>query len=186
MVMATAVGLPPLEPLVNANAKRTYAVFASCPDQGIKDEEEKRYEVNVLRHAIPDRKNSARLHLSVKINDEYKHYKQLPAALMVQQGPIRPARPKEQRKAITAGRAHFRSSRLRKSLIVLACYSVLGDEPHDCNNRQITCPNAIYVLQFITPVRSTYSPQDDTCHQTRLPPTMEAHACHFWPSWLGA
>ena len=40
--MATATGLPPLDPLVKANAKRTYSVFASCPDEGMK-EEEKRY-----------------------------------------------------------------------------------------------------------------------------------------------
>ena len=37
------------------------------------------------------------------MNDEYKHYKQLPAALVGQQGPVGPARPKEMRKAITAG-----------------------------------------------------------------------------------
>jgi len=30
----------------------TYAVFMSCPDQGIKEEEEKRYEVQVYRAAM--------------------------------------------------------------------------------------------------------------------------------------
>jgi pleiotropic regulator 1 len=37
------------------------------------------------------------------MNDEYKHYKQLPPALVGQQVPVGPARPKEIRKAITAG-----------------------------------------------------------------------------------
>jgi pleiotropic regulator 1 len=37
------------------------------------------------------------------MNDEYKHYKQLPPALVSQQVPVGPARPKEMRKAITAG-----------------------------------------------------------------------------------
>lgn len=47
---------------------------------------------------------SARLRLSVKINDEYKPYKELPPALLAQQTPVGPARPNQQRKAITAGR----------------------------------------------------------------------------------
>jgi pleiotropic regulator 1 len=47
---------------------------------------------------------STRLRLSVKINDEYRDYKELPAALMSQQGPVGPSRPKENRKMITAGR----------------------------------------------------------------------------------
>lgn len=46
---------------------------------------------------------STRLRLSVKINDEYRDYKELPAALMSQQGPVGPSRPKENRKMITAG-----------------------------------------------------------------------------------
>ena len=37
------------------------------------------------------------------MNDEYKHYKQLPPALVTHQVPVGPARPKEMRKAITAG-----------------------------------------------------------------------------------
>ncbi|KAG2028617.1 hypothetical protein BDR03DRAFT_1019571 [Suillus americanus] len=43
------------------------------------------------------------IHLSVKINNEYCDFKELPPALLAQQGPIGPAQPKEQRKAITAG-----------------------------------------------------------------------------------
>ncbi|EGN97714.1 hypothetical protein SERLA73DRAFT_56935, partial [Serpula lacrymans var. lacrymans S7.3] len=47
---------------------------------------------------------SARIRLSVKINDEYKHCKELPPALLAQQGPVGPARRSEKRLAITAGR----------------------------------------------------------------------------------
>jgi pleiotropic regulator 1 len=47
---------------------------------------------------------STRLRLAVKINDEYRDYKELPPALMSQQGPVGPSRPKENRKMITAGR----------------------------------------------------------------------------------
>lgn len=49
--------------------------------------------------------SSARIRLSVKMNDEYKEVRELPGSLLAQQGPVGPARPKEQRKAITAGRA---------------------------------------------------------------------------------
>ena len=48
---------------------------------------------------------SAKLRLSVKINDEYRDYRQLPPALLQQQGPVGPARPKQDRKMIEAGRA---------------------------------------------------------------------------------
>ncbi|KAI6127242.1 WD40-repeat-containing domain protein [Pisolithus croceorrhizus] len=84
--MAFTSTLPPLEPLLRQSVQATQAIFASCPDDGLKDEEQ-----------------SARLRLSVKINDEYKHYKELPPALLAQQGPVGPARPTPQRKAITAG-----------------------------------------------------------------------------------
>ncbi|KAK0486568.1 WD40 repeat-like protein [Armillaria novae-zelandiae] len=83
--MSTAA-LPPLEPLFNLNGKRTRSVFASCPDAGFKDEEK-----------------SARLRLAAKIYDEYRDFKELPSALLAQQGHVGPSRPKEQRKLITAG-----------------------------------------------------------------------------------
>lgn len=44
------------------------------------------------------------------MNDEYKEVKQLPGPLLSQQGPVGPARPKEQRKMITAGREYALSS----------------------------------------------------------------------------
>lgn len=47
---------------------------------------------------------SARIRLSVKMNDEYKDVRSLPAPLLAQQGQVGPARPKDQRKMITAGR----------------------------------------------------------------------------------
>ncbi|GAW00637.1 WD40 repeat-like protein [Lentinula edodes] len=81
----TTYALPPLEPQLRRNAKRTRAVFASCPDDSITDEE-----------------RSVRLRLAVKINDEFRQFKELPPALLSQQGAIGPARPKETRKMITA------------------------------------------------------------------------------------
>lgn len=44
------------------------------------------------------------MRLSVKINDEYSDYKQLPPALLSQQGSVSLARPKQERKMIEAGR----------------------------------------------------------------------------------
>lgn len=98
--------LPPLEPLVRASTKRTFAIFASSSQHERFDEEERRYFIVYLCFSF--RLNisfiSAKLRLSVKINDEYKDYKQLPTALVGQQGPVGPARPKQERKTITAGR----------------------------------------------------------------------------------
>lgn len=45
--MASTTSLPPLDPLYKANAKRTYSVFASCPDQGMKEEEKR-----CVKHAL--------------------------------------------------------------------------------------------------------------------------------------
>ncbi|KII84842.1 hypothetical protein PLICRDRAFT_701575 [Plicaturopsis crispa FD-325 SS-3] len=84
--MATTSALPPLDPLLRRSAKRTRDIFASCPDEGEREDEK-----------------SARIRLSVKINDEYRDFKELPAALLSQQGPVGPARPKTNQKAITAG-----------------------------------------------------------------------------------
>ncbi|CCL98878.1 uncharacterized protein FIBRA_00885 [Fibroporia radiculosa] len=78
--------LPPLNPLLKVCGKRTRDIFASCPDDSIQEEPK-----------------SARIRLSVKINDEYKDVRELPAQLLTQQGSVGPARPKEMRKAITAG-----------------------------------------------------------------------------------
>ncbi|KAI0922444.1 pre-mRNA-splicing factor prp46, variant 2 [Taiwanofungus camphoratus] len=78
--------LPPLNPLLKVCGKRTRDIFASCPDDSMQEEEK-----------------SARIRLSVKINDEFKDVRELPAPLSAQQGPVGPSRPKEQRKAITAG-----------------------------------------------------------------------------------
>ena len=101
--MASTSGLPPLDPLFKSNAKRTYSVFASYPDAGLREEEKRCAHGIGLPYSNQRCSNSARLRLSVKINDEYKDYKQLPSALLAQQGPVGPARPTEIRKAITAG-----------------------------------------------------------------------------------
>jgi pleiotropic regulator 1 len=55
---------------------------------------------------------SARIRLSVKINDEYRDYKELPPSLLAQQGAVGPVRPKGHQKAITAGRTSHCSFRL--------------------------------------------------------------------------
>ena len=78
-------GLPSLEPLFKQSAKRTRDIFASCPDDSIKEEERRCVSIE---HAVPSFMSpSARLRLSVKINDEYKPYKELPPTLLAQQGP---------------------------------------------------------------------------------------------------
>ncbi|GLB42684.1 putative WD domain, G-beta repeat [Lyophyllum shimeji] len=82
----TTTALPPLDSLLQRSAKRTRAVFASAPEDDMQEEE-----------------RSTRLRLSVKIRDEYRDYKELPPALVAQQGPVGPSRPKESRKMITAG-----------------------------------------------------------------------------------
>jgi pleiotropic regulator 1 len=84
-------GLPPLDTLVRRGVKRTADIFAaSNPD------------------AFQDNQRSSRLRLSSKIYDEYRDVKQLPTALMSQQGPVGPTRPGAapagpQRKMITSG-----------------------------------------------------------------------------------
>ncbi|THH32731.1 hypothetical protein EUX98_g1441 [Antrodiella citrinella] len=78
--------LPPLNPLLQVGGKRTRAVFDSYPDDSMKEDEK-----------------SARIKLAIKINDEYRDFKELPGALLAQQGHVGPARPKEQRKMITGG-----------------------------------------------------------------------------------
>ncbi|KAF7300722.1 Pre-mRNA splicing factor [Mycena chlorophos] len=84
--MATAT-LPPLDPLFRASAKRTRAVFEACPDDSMVDDEK-----------------SVRIRLASKIHDEYRDAKELPPALLAQQGPVGPARPRDPaRKMITAG-----------------------------------------------------------------------------------
>jgi pleiotropic regulator 1 len=105
--MATIGDLPPLNALLNANAKRTYSAFASYPDAGMKEDEKRCARCPTYVNVVLNSGFSARMRLAVKIEDEYKHYKQLPTALLAQQAPVGPARPKEQRKAITAGRALY-------------------------------------------------------------------------------
>jgi hypothetical protein len=41
ITMASTSGLPPLDPLFKSNAKRTYSVFASYPDAGLREEEKR-------------------------------------------------------------------------------------------------------------------------------------------------
>jgi pleiotropic regulator 1 len=96
--------LPPLDPLLKRSAKRTRDIFASCPNDGLKEDEKRYISSSGPLAVLANETFSARIRLSVKINDEYRDFRELPPALLAQQGQVGPARPKEQRKAITAGR----------------------------------------------------------------------------------
>ena len=128
------MSLPPLNPLLKASGKRTREIFASCPDDNIKDDE-RRFVTLRSQHADDQPCNSARIRLSVKINDEYKDYKQLPPALLSQQGPMGPSRPKDaQRKLLTAGRASQFTSHFVRGAHTKFLFSDLRDFHDDCND----------------------------------------------------
>ncbi|TFK38328.1 WD40-repeat-containing domain protein [Crucibulum laeve] len=92
----TTVSLPPLDPMFRKNSKRTRDVFASESDDVLQEDEA-----------------SARLRIAVKINDEYRDFKELPSALLSQQGTVGPARPRElTRKMITAAPVDANTSRM--------------------------------------------------------------------------
>ena len=74
---------------------------------------------------------SVRIKLAVKINDEYKDFKELPGALLAQQGQAGPARPKEQRKMITAGRT-FSYLEYIARFAEHVLFSILGYQSNDC------------------------------------------------------
>jgi len=102
--MSTA--LPSLDPLYRLNAKRTRDVFEAYPDEGLRDEEHRC--VSIIRSALfcANTNFSTRLRIAVKMRDEYKDYRELPAALMSQQGGVGPSRPKGlSQKMITSGGA---------------------------------------------------------------------------------
>lgn len=98
--MSTAHALPPLDPLLKRSAKRTRDIFASCPNDGMKEDEKRCVTSSGTPSTFAEEIFSARIRLSVKINDEYRYFKELPPALLAQQGPIGPARPKEQTKSM--------------------------------------------------------------------------------------
>jgi pleiotropic regulator 1 len=99
-----AATLPALEPLYKRSAKRTWDVFAADADAGLKDDDDRcvRDYCSLSCHA--NGYISARLRVAVKLRDDYANYRELPAALLSQQGPVGPAQPKDARKMITAGR----------------------------------------------------------------------------------
>jgi pleiotropic regulator 1 len=111
--------LPSLSTLYTQNAKRTRTVFDGGLDDGWRDEE-RRYVpflMKDLQHLTCSpfaNLYSTRLRLSVKLNDEYKDFKTLPAALLAQQGAVGPAKPggpQKERKMITAGGGPFPNPR---------------------------------------------------------------------------
>jgi hypothetical protein len=141
--MSTTSALPPLDPLLRRSAKRTRDIFASCPNDGITEDEKRCVTSSGTPSTFTEEIFSARIRLSVKINDEYRDFKELPPALLAQQGPIGPARPKEQRKAITAGRRLTGLLSLTGSLI--SSYSIQRHIKDDCHNRQHTQSATVHV-----------------------------------------
>ncbi|EIM84855.1 WD40 repeat-like protein [Stereum hirsutum FP-91666 SS1] len=139
--MASTTSLPPLDPLYKANAKRTYSVFASCPEQGMKEEEK-----------------SARIRLAVKINDEYKHYKQLPSALLEQQMPVGPARPKQQLKAITAGPSASASAATDTSRMIATIDNTPTQTPSTFSNSS-HLSQALSLHKTTRTIKPTFHPQ---------------------------
>lgn len=134
-LLAMTSSLPPFNPLLQSCGKRTRDIFATGLDESYKDEE-KRYVV-ILHASVDEGINklfSARIRMAVKLNDEYKEVKQLPAALLAQQGPVGPARPKEQRKMITSGREYMPPRMLVCALI--GKHSELRSRSPDPTNRQ--------------------------------------------------
>ncbi|KIM44133.1 hypothetical protein M413DRAFT_443177 [Hebeloma cylindrosporum] len=92
--MSTAA-LPSLDTLHRKSAKRTRAIFAAEAGDTLYEEE-----------------SSSRVRLAVKIRDEYRDFKELPPALLSQQGPVGPSRPLPSRKMITSGEVDANASRI--------------------------------------------------------------------------
>ncbi|KAF4622270.1 hypothetical protein D9613_009227 [Agrocybe pediades] len=87
----TTATLPSLNDLHRRSAKRTRDIFAAESGDILVEDE-----------------SSSRLRLSLKIRDEYRDFKELPPALLSQQGPVGPSRPAgpaagPARKMITSG-----------------------------------------------------------------------------------
>ncbi|CAA7263753.1 unnamed protein product [Cyclocybe aegerita] len=83
----SVAALPSLESLHRRCAKRTRDIFASESGDLLQEDE-----------------SSSRVRLAIKIRDEYRDYKELPPALLSQQGPVGPSKPGgPSRKMITAG-----------------------------------------------------------------------------------
>ena len=125
--------------------------------------------------------NSARLHLAVKMADEYKHYRDLPPALLAQQGAVGPARPTSQ-KLLTAGRT---SPRVLSAPPLTPSTSIDRHLAHDRHHRQHTQSTTLDIRHLGQALRSTRPPQDDAYRQTDLPPTLETRPRHLGPSGLG-
>ncbi|EIN06829.1 WD40 repeat-like protein [Punctularia strigosozonata HHB-11173 SS5] len=134
--MTTASALPPFDSLLKTSVKRTRAIFQTCPDEGMRDDEK-----------------VVRVRLSTKINDEYKDYKELPPVLLAQQGGVGPARPKEQRKAITAGP----SAETNRTLTVMA-KPTASQQPSTLTSSS-TLSQALQLHKTTRTIKPTFHPQ---------------------------
>lgn len=176
--------LPPLNPLLKTSGKRTWDVFASYPDDSMKDDEKRC--VSAALHREPGSSLlviSTRIRLSVKINDEYRDVKELPAPLLAQQGQVGPARPKEQRKMITAGRTYLTYP--SSALVHIMLLSHIRCLTHYRTNRQHTNVYSVNIHLQLEPYESAAAAQDNPNYQTDIPPAVEAYARDLGAPGLG-
>ncbi|KLO09600.1 WD40 repeat-like protein [Schizopora paradoxa] len=131
-----AAPLPALEPLLRTSTKRTHAIFSGSLDAPTVDEK------------------ISRLRLAVKINDEYRDYKVLPASLQAQQGPVGPSRPKQDRKMITAGPSQTPST----SKMIAAIDSTPEAAPTTFKDRT-SLSQALTLHKETRTIKPTYHPQ---------------------------
>lgn len=127
---------------------------------------------------------SARIRLSVKINDEYSDFKELPPFLLAQQGAVGPARPKGHQKAITAGRT-FLFTLFHINFCLIPYCSCSRYIAHDSVDRQNPRTTTVYPHFFIYPFPSAQATQNDTYHKTNLPCSMETRPRHIGPFRVG-
>jgi hypothetical protein len=127
--------------------------------------------------------HSARIRISVKINDEYRDYKELPPSLLAQQGTVGPARPKEHQKAITAGRRSYNSC--LPLIIVSHSLSHSRHIPHDSIRRLDSRPETVNTYLLVNPLSSTRLAQNYAHNQADLPRTLEACPRHLWAPGVG-
>ncbi|KAG9019823.1 pre-mRNA-splicing factor prp46 [Tulasnella sp. 427] len=130
-------GLPPLAPLLRTSVKRTAAVFGGTDLDGRGEEK------------------MARMRLSVKIRDEYKDFKELPAALTAQAGPVGPSRPGQ--KLITAGPAD--SSETSRLIQDVALRDAPTPTPSGFRHPNSTLSQALIRKKEVREIKPDFHPQ---------------------------
>ncbi|KZT40059.1 WD40 repeat-like protein [Sistotremastrum suecicum HHB10207 ss-3] len=143
--MSTEAPIPPLNPLLRTSAKRTRDIFASASDDIFAEEE-----------------RSTKLRLSVKIQNEYKDFQTLPAALLAQQGAVGPLRPQgpsapgqPQPKLITAGPASGDGSKTQSLINSLA---VIPATPQSTFSSRSSLSSALALHKQTQTIKPQYHP----------------------------